>query len=205
MDFRYLRIRCTGKNDTYVYESIKLYKYYLIQALLNFMIIFSLINILKYLVLELHCCYPGIFEHYVNDLCHLFGIAKVGFRFCLNLISSTKNNSSLIKRLAHLIKEDDVSLQNFTTSGRTSKRISRGWYVFHTKELETTTEILKVSSPNYLHVDLKTDLEPSDDEILPFIETVTKHFRGNLSLRLKYSYHKYIPVDEVVNVLKNTR
>ena len=142
--------------------------------------------------------------HHVKEFCKFMGKMKAGYNFCIDLIASSGNHLDFIKSLAPHIKQEKLSWEYYSSSGKRFNHSRKGWRVRSVRHLASTAILLQHCHPGVLSVHFPLGTKVLTEHLNVLLTAVKKeNFRGQLELYYKSSLDELMAIDEVVLSLKD--
>ena len=132
-------------------------------------------------------------------------LATIGadFEYCASVIEITANKEATAKALAAVVQEEDRHSYYYLPSGEKIEDPYKCWRVANVSQMTAASLFLgEKKQPAVLTVSLRRKQRIPSHQLLPFLQTVAKEFKGELQLWLKYSHDDYEPVDSVIEPLE---
>ena len=140
---------------------------------------------------------------YLPDITHCLQVIGADFEYCASIIEVTEIKSATAKALAAVVQEQDRSEYYYLPSGVEKVTPYKCWRVANVSQMTAASLFLgEKKQPAVLEVDLRRKEQIPSHQLLPFLRTVAKKFKGELKLSLDYSYDDYEPVDSVMEQLE---
>ena len=140
---------------------------------------------------------------YWPDITHCLQVIGADFGYCASIIEVTEIKSATAKALAAVVQEEDAESCYYLPSGEKEEFPYKCWHVENVSQMTAASLFLgEKKQPAVLQVSLRRKEQIPSHQLLPFLQTLAKEFKGELKLWLNYSYEDYEPVDSVVEQLK---
>ena len=140
---------------------------------------------------------------YLPDITRCLQVIGADFPYCASIIEVTEIKSATAKALAAVVQEQDRSDYYYLPSGEKKVFPFKCWSVENASQMTAASLFLgEKKQPAVLSVELQRKEQIPSHQLLPFLQTLAKEFKGELQLWLKYSYHDYEPVDSVMEQLE---
>ena len=125
------------------------------------------------------------------------------FAYCASIIEITANEEATAKALAAVVQEEDRRYRYYLPSGEKKEIPFKCWHVANVSQMTAASLFLEEKKqPAVLTVQLRRKQQIPSHQLLSFLQTVAKEFKGELQLRLQYSFNDYEPVDSVIEPLE---
>ena len=140
---------------------------------------------------------------YLPDITHCLQVIGADFPYCASIIEVTANKEATAKALAAVVQEQDGGFHFYLPSGEKKEIFYKCWHVENVSQMTAASLFLgEKKQPAVLEVWLQRKEQIPSPQLLPFLQTVAKEFKGELKLWLHYSYDDYEPVDSVIEQLE---
>ena len=140
---------------------------------------------------------------YLPDITHCLQVIGADFEYCASIIEVTEIKSATAKALAAVVQEQDRSEYYYLPSGEKVETPYKCWQVANVSQMTAASLFLgEKKQPAVLVVFLERKEQIPSHQLLPFLRTVAKEFKGQLKLWLNYSFNDYEPVDSVMEQLE---
>ena len=131
-------------------------------------------------------------------------LATIGadFAYCASIIELTADEEATAKALAAVVQEQETHYEYYLPSGEKVETPYKCWEVLNVPQMTAASLFLgEKKQPAVLDVYLERKEQIPSPQLLPFLQTLAKEFKGELKLSLEYSWHDYEPVDSVIEQL----
>ena len=141
---------------------------------------------------------------YLPDITHCLQVIGADFRYCASIIEVTEIKSATAKALAAVVQEQEANSYYYLPSGeKVETQAYKCWSVENVSQMTAASLFLgEKKQPAVLAVSLERKEQIPSHQLLPFLQTLAKEFKGELKLWLNYSYEDYEPVDSVMEQLE---
>ena len=140
---------------------------------------------------------------YLPDITHCLQVIGADFPYCASIIEVTEIKRATAKALAAVVQEEDRRSCYYLPSGKKKVTPYKCWTVANVSQMTAASLFLvEKKQPAVLVVSLERKEQIPSHQLLPFLQTVAKEFKGELKLWMHYSFNDYEPVDSVIEKLE---
>ena len=146
----------------------------------------------------------GTLHKHLHQITKCLGTIGADFAYCASIIELTADKEATGKALAAVVQEQEITSVYYLPSGEKKIIYSyKCWQVANVPQMTAASLFLgEKKQPAVLSVLLRRKEQIPSPQLLPFLQTVAKEFKGQLQLWLQYSWHDYEPVDSVIEPLE---
>ena len=190
--------------EPFVYQKNILHNFNTFSLPCNIFLLFDRFhNVFKFVVMELEK--RKSLPNHLQQITNCFDTIGADFAYCASIIEVTEIKEATAKALAAVVQEQDNFSYYYLPSGEKKETPYKCWQVANVSQMTAASLFLgEKKQPAVLTVSLRRKEQIPSDQLLPFLHTVAKEFKGELKLWLKYSFDDYEPVDSAIEQLKGT-
>ena len=146
----------------------------------------------------------GTLPKHLQQITSCLGTIRADFEYCASIIELTADERATAKALAAVVQEQETNSVYYIPSGEEKILSSyKCWRVENVPQMTAASLFLgEKKQPAVLDVELQRKEQIPSPQLLPFMRTLAKEFKGELKLYLHYSWHDYEPVDSVIEHLE---
>ena len=145
----------------------------------------------------------GTLHKHLQQITKCLGTIGADFPYCASIIELTANKEATAKALAAVVQEEETHSYYYLRSGEKKETPYKCWRVANVPRMTAASLFLgEKKQPGVLEVQLFRKEQIPSPQLLPFLRTLAKEFKGQLQLWLHYSWHDYEPVDSVIEPLE---
>ena len=145
-------------------------------------------------------------HNHLQQISNCLATIGANFAYCDSIIELTANKRATAKALAAVVQEQELRPYYYLPSGEKKEFPFKCWSVVNVSRMTAASLFLgEKKQPAVLTVSLERNQQIPSHQLLPFLKSVSKELKGELHLRLKYSYDDYEPVDCVIEQLEGAR
>ena len=145
----------------------------------------------------------GTLHNHLQQITECLATIGADFAYCASIIELTADERATAKALAAVVQEEEITSAYYLPSGEEKETPYKCWRVTNVPQMTAASLFLgEKKQPAVLSVSLRRKEHIPSPQLLPFLRTLAKEFKGELKLWLDYSWHDYEPVDSVIEPLE---
>ena len=145
----------------------------------------------------------GTLHKHLQQITKCLATIGADFAYCASIIELTADERATARALAAVVQEQEKTSYYYLPSGEKKEFPFKCWRVENVPQMTAASLFLgEKKQPAVLSVLLRRKEQIPSPQLLPFLQTVAKEFKGQLKLWLHYSWHDYEPVDSVIEPLE---
>ena len=170
-------------------------------ALQYFLLFDRFHNVFRFVVMELEK--RGTLHNHLQQITKCLATIGADFKYCASIIEVTVDERATARALAAVVQEQEITSVYYLPSGEKVETPYKCWQVANVSQMTAASLFLgEKKQPAVLQVSLQRKEQIPSPQLLPFLQTLAKEFKGKLKLWLQYSWHDYEPVDSVIEPLE---
>ena len=145
----------------------------------------------------------GTLHKHLQQITNCLATIGADFEYCASIIELTADERATARALAAVVQEQELTSAYYLPSGEKVESPHKCWHVANVPQMTAASLFLgEKKQPAVLQVSLRRKEQIPSPQLLPFLRTLAKEFKGELKLWLEYSFDDYEPVDSVIEPLE---